>query len=150
MSRFGVSRFPKLERVAVWVFVLTCLMQAATGVLFKWILGIPLEGYLLLLHVSLGGLFTVNLALLVLLWAQACRLDGRGTGKKICFWLMTLAGLGLILSAVLSMFPLLGTAGQHWMVSAHGISTYLAIAAALGYAIVRLTGERAQVNEEAR
>lgn len=149
MCSVGHSRFPRLEKLAVGVFVLSFLLLTIVGVLTTWVLGIPLEGYWLLTHVSFGGIFTVALAALVILWAHACRLDGQDTGKKACFWLMTVAGLGLILSAVLSMFPLLGTEGQEWMVSAHGVCAYLAMAAFLGYAILLLyDGRKPRAEEE--
>lgn len=151
MCRIGHSRFPRLEKMAVGVFVLSFLVLTVVGVLTTWVLGIPLEGYWLLTHVSSGGIFTVALAALVILWAHACRFNGRDTGKKACFWLMSLAGLGLILSAVLSMFTLLGTEGQEWMVSAHGVCAYLAMAAFLGYAMLLFYEQRnPRTKEESR
>jgi len=133
-----MSRFPRLERVAVWAFALAFLALAGTGVIGVWLLKIPLEGYLLLAHVSFGGLFTVSLSALIVFRAEASRFDGKDTGKKICFWLMTIAGLALILSAMLPMFPLLGTEGQQWMLKIHEFSTYPALLAAVGYGILGL------------
>ena len=51
--------------------------------------------------------------------------------RKICFWLIVLLALPVILSVVLSMFPLFGTAGQHFLLNTHRYSALLFALAAI-------------------
>jgi len=51
--------------------------------------------------------------------------------RKICFWLIILLALPVILSVVLSMFPLFGTDGQHFLLNTHRYSALLFALAAI-------------------
>jgi len=147
-----------LEKLAVWGFALSSLVLTVTGVVGVWVLGLPWEGYLLLTHVASGAVFALSLSLLVVFWAEVCRFGAAanerdrprfpGAGRKICFWLVTIAGLGLILSALLSMFPFLGTKGQQWMMDAHGLSTFLVLLTVLVYGLLFLSGVRTKKKKE--
>ena len=144
-----MSRFPLFEKLAFLAFACAFLVLMVTGVIYTWILRTPMEGYMLMLHVGAGGVFAVSLAVLVVLCAEQCGFGATDISssspkarEKVSFWLMAIAGLGLILSAALAMFPLFGTEGQHWLLSVHEISVYLALLAGLLYAALVLPGHQ--------
>lgn len=66
--------------------------------------------------------------------------------QKICFWLIILLALPLILSIVLSMFPLFGTKGQEFLLQLHRYSALLLVLIAIvhTYLIIRTKMEQSQ------
>jgi len=113
-------------------------------------LGEELSGYLLMIHVTAGGGFAGCLTLLMLMWAHRCRFSddvlnrmlcwlakrpqigdsppAGGLWPKLLFWMITVLSLPLILSAVLSMFPIFGTTGQYVLAGIHrGIAYAFAV-----------------------
>jgi len=132
-------------RKLVYLVGLFCfLVLALTGfwpVIFG---GRHLSGYLLMIHATFAPVFAVCVAVLSVMWADNCQFDknywpwlqrilqrqavskskpGRYEFlRKICFWLILVLMIPLILSIVLSMFPLFGTAGQKFLLAAHGYS----------------------------
>jgi cytochrome b subunit of formate dehydrogenase len=128
-------------RMFLYVLALLCfVVLTVNGFYHSLILGGSICGYLLMLQVTTGGVFAGCLAVLVLMWAHKCRFDKsdwpwlqkflkqetvgkkRGVGHKICFWLIVLLALPVILSIVLSMFPLFGTEAQEFLLQLHRYS----------------------------
>lgn len=74
-----------------------------------------------------------------------CPSDGLGELlRKICFWLIILLALPVILSIILSMFPLFGTHGQEFLLSAHRYSALLLALVAIvhTYLVIRTQMEQ--------
>ena len=161
-------------RKLVYLLALLCfVILAVTGFYPALILGKPLSGYLLMLHVTAAGVFAACLAALAVMWAHNCRLhknywpwlqkilqrqaidkppqgvprtaiEDDELARKICFWIITLSALPLILSAVLSMFPFFGTDIQELLLSTH---RYAALLLALVVIVHTYLIIRAQMKE---
>lgn len=115
----------------------------------------PLQGYLLLGHVSAGIVFTGSLTALAVLWAESCRFvwgvqadssDSRSisagkrrfsVGKKVFFWCFLTAGLTSALTVLLSMTPLFATAGMDLLAEVHRWSALGSVLAAMGFVFSR-------------
>jgi len=139
------QRFSFLDvlRKLVYLLALLCfVVLAINGFYPAVVLGERISGYYLMLQVTAGGVFAACLAVLVLMWAHRCRFDksdwqqlrrliwreaGESSelGQKICFWLIIFLALPVILSIVLSMFPLFGTDGQEFLLQLHRYSVLL-------------------------
>ena len=137
-----VSLLSRLKKLVYLLALLCFVVLAITGFYPVLVLGEHISGYFLMLHATAAPVFAGCLAVLALSWAQQCRFsrtdwqgvknlitrrlasavslpEGVGLGQKIAFWLIVLLALPLILSIVLSMFPLFGTAGQHFLLDTH-------------------------------
>jgi hypothetical protein len=107
-------------------------------------LGLRLTGYLLIAHVTFAPVFIICLAFLILVraqthafvranaeWVMALigfpaeeplgRAD-RGLMTKAAFWTLAVLSLPLVLTSVLSMFPVFGTHGQDVLFELHRYS----------------------------
>lgn len=142
-------------RKLVYLLALLCfLVLAVTSFYPVLILQEPIHGYWLMLHATFAPVFAICLAVLVVMWAGNCRFnkndwpwltriiervtlaksDGDdsdaapGLGRKITFWLIAGLALPLILSIILSMFPLFGTYWQGLLLDIH---RYVALAFAV-------------------
>ncbi len=158
-------------RKLVYLLALLCfLVLAVTSFYPVLILKEPIHGYWLMLHATFAPVFAICLAVLAIMWAGNCRFnkidwpwltriiervtlakmvgDGPsdtapGPGRKITFWLIAGLALPLILSIILSMFPLFGTYWQELLLNIHRytalafaiiaiVHTYLLIRAKMG------------------
>jgi cytochrome b subunit of formate dehydrogenase len=134
-------------RILVYLLAVLCfVVLAVTGFYPTIILGKHISGYLIMVHATFAPVFAVCLAVLAIMWARCCRFAGgdwpwfehivrrvtlanspgdetprtsSGLGQKIAFWLIIFLALPLILSIVLSMFPLFGTHWQELLLSTH-------------------------------
>ena len=144
----------------VYLLSLLCFaVLAVTGFYPLLILGEHISGYLVMIHATFAPVFAICLAVLAVMWARNCRFtrgdwpwferivqrvtlvksadeeahcESSCLGQKIVFWLLVILALPLILSIVLSMFPLLGT---HWQELLLGVHRYTAMVFSL-FAIV--------------
>ncbi|MHC4624482.1 MAG: hypothetical protein ACYS4W_11345, partial [Planctomycetota bacterium] len=137
-----LSLLGKLKKLLYLLAVLCVVVLAVTGFYPVLILGKHISGYLLMIHVTAGGVFAACLVLLAFTWAHSHRFEQsdwpwltslvrRELQKntllpktpdllgKVCFWLLIILALPLMLSVVLSMFPLFGTAGQNLLADTH-------------------------------
>jgi len=129
-----------------FVYVITVLLfllmflSAFLNVLF-W--GNNLTGLLLLIHVSIAPFFSLFLALTIILFAQENSFNKNDFNKvmdqnnnsknklnlkgysKIVFWLITFFAIPIMVSIILSMFPLFGTEGQIILLNIHRYSTLI-------------------------
>jgi len=143
-------------RILVYLLALLCfVVLAVTGFYPTLVLGEHISGYLVMIHATFAPVFAVCLAVLAVMWASRCRFaysdwpwferivqwvtlakssseeapsKSSGLGQKITFWLIIFLALPLILSIVLSMFPLFGT---HWQELLLGVHRYTALVFAL-------------------
>jgi len=104
------------------LLMLSLAVLAITGFVFGWPVSSPLNGFPLLGHVGFGALYAGLLAIWALLRAKSA-----GT---VWFWLMVVCGIVSILSVLASMFPLLGTHGQHVAMVIHASAGILTLPAA--------------------
>ena len=130
-------------------FILCFLYLAGSGFFFavfiaRGIYGLPLVG-----HVVLGGLFAVLLAALLLWRARDYRFDKQEEAvferfacpvfknvskdfvRKLLFWIFAFLGLLIILTALLSMLPILPADAQPTLLLFHKYSALIALLAAV-------------------
>lgn len=133
-----ITAFRKLiYLLALFSFV----VLAVTGFYGQLVKGEQISGYLLMSHVTFGGILTVCLALLAVMWSENCRFDKNYLPwthkilhshyeaeksedryefiRKLCFWLVVVLALPLFLSVILSMFKFFGTDWQRFMEEVH-------------------------------
>ena len=134
-------------RKLVYLLALLCfLVLAINGFYPTLVLGEHISGYLVMVHATFAPIFAICLAVLAIMWARNCRFnrgdwpwfdrfvqrvtlvksageetscESSGLGQKITFWLIIFLALPLILSIVLSMFPLFGTHWQELLLDMH-------------------------------
>jgi len=134
-------------RILVYLAVLFCfVVLAMTGFYPTLVLGEHISGYLVMVHATFAPVFAVFLAVLAVMWAKRWRFtsgdcplferivrwatlangpvannygESSCLGQKISFWLIIFLALPLILSVVLSMFPLFGTYWQELLLGVH-------------------------------
>ena len=135
-----------LRKVVYLLAMLCFVILAVTGFYPTIILGEHISGYLVMAHATFAPIFAICLAVLAVMWARRCRFaygdwpwfqrmvqrvtlvksageqahcESSGLGQKITFWLIIFLALPLILSIILSMFPLFGTHWQELLLSTH-------------------------------
>ena len=160
-----------LRKLVYLVALLCFVVLAVTGFFSLLVLDEHISGYLMMIHASFAPVFAVCLAALAVMWARDYRFTssdlpsaqriierltlvisreqqapaGRpGGAQKIAFWLLISLALPLILSIVLSMFPLFGTHHLEFLLALHGyvalvfgivaiVHTYLVVRAQFDY-----------------
>ena len=136
----------KLKKLLYLLAMLCVIVLGVTGFYPVLALDKHIAGYLLMIHVTAGGVFAFCIVLLAFGFAQSHRfveadwpwlasvvqreaqrpklLPGScDLMRTICFWLLLILALPLMLSVVLSMFALFGTAGQVLLADIHRYST---------------------------
>jgi hypothetical protein len=155
LRRKGAAQLGSLGRIRSGTGVVTAvlaLLLAATGFLPALLYGSHPSGILLVIHVTLAPLFAVSLTALALLWAHRLRFEAadrhiveRTSGgevrslealvrfsMKIGFWTLLGLSLPLMLTIILSLFPLYGTEGETLLIRLHAYSALLFMLTALG------------------
>jgi cytochrome b subunit of formate dehydrogenase len=152
----------KLKKLLYLLAMLCVVVLAVTGFYPVLILGEHISGYLLMIHVTAGGVFAACLVLLAFTFAHSHSFDDKDWPwltslvrrelqksqllpessdlvRKVCFWLLIILALPLMLSVVLSMFPLFGTAEQLLLADTHRYSTlaFAVVAIIHTYLIIR-------------
>lgn len=129
------------------ITILCVLILAITGFIPFLILGKPLSGFTLLLHVTVTPVFALCMVLNTFIWAHRHRFNkhnwqwikqfitqrelslkntfGRNDFFEKCFfWLIILFSV-IVESIVLSMFPIFGTVGQEFFLQLHKLGATL-------------------------
>ena len=137
-----------------FITLISFLVLALSGFLPVMVLGSPISGLALILHVTLAPLFAVSLTVLTLFWAHRHRFNqsdwqrllkwlrkentasneqeaNPDLWQKICFWLIVLLSVPVLISMILSMYPFFGTAGQEFLLHLHGYTALLMLLAVL-------------------
>jgi formate dehydrogenase subunit gamma len=153
--RRSVRRFGALEILVHLLTVVAFLVLAATG-LWAIYKGAPLRGNLWLLHVALGPVFILGLALLILSWARDCafepcdwqwakRFGGYlwgdkhapaarfNAGQKGYFWAVGGLGLVTLVTGFFRAVPILGPTGQDLAIWGHRLGALAFILAGLAH-----------------
>jgi len=112
--------FVRLIRMATAVGVgISILGLAISGLYGRLVLDAALSGYLLLAHVTLGGVFVVALAVFAVVWSSDhWHLLGQW-GRNVVFGLMLILNIPLVLAIILNMFPVFGTDWQGLLRDVH-------------------------------
>jgi len=113
-------------RLAYGIMLVGAVGLAATGI-GTFILGTPpMTHWMLMAHVSAAPLFAIGLALVALTWSERSRFSVSGSGQscfsKALLWFILIGGLVVLLSGVVPMTPVFGTAGQHLLYLTHRYS----------------------------
>jgi len=141
LGRRGVLRYNLWERFLHLVLLATFGVLAVTAYWASIGWGGPMAGYSLMIHTTFGAVFAVAVAAMLVTWAADhafSKQDGRwltkggpwstrddlpagrfNAGDKFYFWMAGLLTLILLLSMLLSMVPVFGTAGQYLMYDLH-------------------------------
>ena len=130
----------RLIRMVAAVLLMVCVLAlAATGFYPRLFHDQALSGYLLMLHVALGGVFMASLAGCGVVWAWDHWIRACPWGRKIAFWLMLTSGVPTVLAVLMNFFPLFGTAWQGPLLEIHRISALVCLISAVvwGYGMVR-------------
>ena len=136
-----------LRKLVFLLAILCFVVLALTGFIPRVVFGVALSSWWLMIHATAAPVFAGCVAVLAVLWADRNRLDknywpllnrilGRNPKStvapekhelklRICFWVILTMSLPVILSAVVSMFPLFGTHGQEALLQIHRYSTLL-------------------------
>ncbi len=127
------------------------ILLALSGFIPVLITGAHVSGMLLVLHVTIAPLFALSLCALALLWAHRLRFDrsdlqvvldirnhATPPGEplirfmlKCGFWAILVLSLPLMLTIILSLFPIFGTEGEAMLIRLHGYSALLLVLAAV-------------------
>ena len=111
--------------------------------------GVRVGSWWLLVHAAGAPLFCTGMLLLVLTRAESCRPAARPTAAdprfsgwhKLSFWLATALTVALVLTALLTMTPWLGTDDQQGLIATHRRCAWALVALAI-LQIVRSVLER--------
>ncbi len=121
-------------------FFILMMLSAFINVIF---IGDDLTGLLLLIHVTVAPLFSIFLAVTIILFAHSNNFNkndfshytensnnirnkpNRNGYLKITFWLIVFFSLPIMISIILSMFPIFGTEGEEYLLNIHRYSTLI-------------------------
>ncbi len=118
------------------------LVEAGTGFWAAIVCGGKMTGYLLMIHVTFGGVFAASLVAAVVIWAEDHRFaagDGKwirrlggywtgceglpagrfDAGQKALFWVAAALGVVVVVTPSLCMLKLFGTCGQEMLYEIH-------------------------------
>ncbi len=118
---------------------LSFLYLALSGFIFAALLFRNLSGLLLVLHMVLGGVFGLGLALMVLFRAKEYPVAENWPEphehhwETICFWVFVLSGFALVLTALLMMLPLWDLMGHLKTVMLHRLAALSALLSAVAF-----------------
>jgi hypothetical protein len=130
----------RLIRGGSAVLVLACVLGLAiTGFYSRLILNTALSGYLLIIHVSLGGAFVAAMTVFSVTWASD-HWDLYGLWvRKAAFWMLVIGMIPMTLAVLLNMFPLIGTEWQGGVVNIHRYGGLISTICGLiwGYLVIR-------------
>lgn len=103
------------------------------------ITGDKLSGIFLVIHITIAPLFSLALALMILLFshqmqfnksdfdkfAKETNINGNDSLVKIAFWSLSVLSVPLLFSIILILYPLFGTELQNFYITIHRISALL-------------------------
>jgi len=155
-----------IRKLLYLLAILCFLVLLVTGFYRPLVLGQSISGYWMVIHATFAPVFAGCLAILAVMWAHNCRFDKNyfprlsellqcetanlprpqkyELARKVCFWLIISLALPLILSIILSMFSLFGTAAQRFLLQLHRYTALLFALVAIVqiYLIIRMKMEQ--------
>jgi len=160
LKKVIIFRYPEVEKWSIVGLSLSFLFLATSGFIYALFFTRSLHGYALLFHVILGGVFSVSLSIVVVLWAPVYSFgtekekfsndspDRRETPRpvtvkqKILFWLFVISGFLLILTALTLMLPVFSLKDHLSMVDIHRYSALVALLSAIAFVYFTLAENR--------
>ncbi len=141
-STFSKDFYKNWQRTAFFILLIALSILALTGFIPWLILGAPLGGFALMLHVVMTPIFAILVTLLVLAWAEKHTFNKNSAAfikacikkeehaksladefyAKFFFWFMIIFSI-LVASMVFSMYPIFGTIGQEKLLVLHRFSS---------------------------
>jgi hypothetical protein len=158
--RWIVLRHPGRERWIIICLGISFCFLAASGFLFSVLSSQRLYGFILLLHVTVGGLYAICLSLATIMRARHYRLDAgnisrdknaqtsggkstlRFSWQTIFFWIYVASGLCLIISALTLMLSYITVNSQLDMFEVHRYSALVSLLSAVAFAYFSLLDAR--------
>ncbi|MBN2011819.1 hypothetical protein JW960_21000 [candidate division KSB1 bacterium] len=156
LGRSAKTQFQSVRSAVVWIVAITGLVLALTGLLPFLLLGAPMSGFTLLIHVAVAPVFIAGVFIVSLMWAESHRFDavdwetlrtcltrqplpnehsGLNLWRHLFFWLMLITVL-LLGSIVLSMYPLFDSIGMDFFLNLHKAAALLITVSGVAYAFV--------------
>lgn len=137
-SAFSKDFYKNWQRTAFFILLIAVDILALTGFIPWLILGTPLGGFALMLHVIITPIFAILVTILVVAWAEkhtfnknsaefikACvKKDEKAKSladefyAKFFFWFMVIFSI-VVATMVFSMYPIFGTIGQEKLLTLH-------------------------------
>jgi len=131
------------QRIVYFLTLISIAILALTGLIPYLIFGVPMFGFILMLHVAVSPLFALLITIIILSWANNYQFDKINWEfvkidlvkkdrpaeaqkkadkfyEKFFFWFMVLFSI-MVTSMVLSMYPIWGTIGQETLLTVHRI-----------------------------
>ncbi|MCP4709682.1 MAG: hypothetical protein GY869_13730 [Planctomycetes bacterium] len=141
IDKFACLKKCRIKATLYVISFLSIFVLAVTGFWATIITGEPSTGYLLMLHCTAATGFCLATPLSLIISAEKNRfiLGDFSPGlrcvgiSKICYWIFVATAIPLILSMILSMFPLFGTLGQEFLYQIHRFCALLLVMAGLIY-----------------
>jgi len=142
-SDLQVKRLEAIRRLSLGITAILFILLALSGFFPVVFLGMHLTGWLLIFHVTVAPFFVLSLAFTALLYAKIKQYSNKdvdylkGAKKtasinvsylfwsKTGFWLFLLFSLPAVFSILLSMYPVFGTYGQHFLLAVHQYSVLM-------------------------
>jgi hypothetical protein len=149
-------QFKSVRRASLWLIAMSGLILALTGLLPFLLLGAPMSGFMLLIHVAVSPIFIAGIVVLAVVSAETHRFDdavrktirtwwqlreisladgGYNVWRKVLFWLIVIATL-MLGSIVLSMYPLFDSVGMDFFLTLHKFAALLMLVTGVGYAFI--------------
>lgn len=137
-AAFSKDFYKNWQRTAFFILLIAVDILALTGFIPWLILGAPLGGFALMLHVIMTPVFAILITILVLAWAEkhtfnknsaefikACiKKEEKAKSladefyTKFFFWFMVIFSI-VVATMVFSMYPIFGTIGQEKLLDIH-------------------------------
>lgn len=143
------SRPPVLGRLAMCGMFLSALALAGSGYGGPLVKDAPLVGgvarmggWFLMGHMVFAGLFIASLSGVALFSSESCRFGTApavpGSGpRKFFFWSLVALGLATVLTALIGMTPLMGSAEVGLLTEVHRWTAMTLLLALMGYLVSR-------------
>jgi hypothetical protein len=122
VTQFKLISIQTLKKLICAITFLSSFVLIITGFFHPLVLSRTISGYWLMLHVTAAAVFVCCLTLFALMYAEENLLKKPAVLRAMTFWLILLLALPLILSIILSMFPLFGTHHQELLAEIHRYS----------------------------
>ncbi|MBD3385678.1 hypothetical protein GF407_12235 [candidate division KSB1 bacterium] len=132
------------KKLLLPLFWICMLLLGLSGFIPSVLFGVPMSGYLIILHVAIAPVFALIVTVMAVIWpykylfedSELKRRKGKSRYvvlKKMLYWLLLGLTIPVISSILLSMFKYFGTDGQHLLLNIHRYSTLALVVVSVFY-----------------